>query len=272
MGDRVPCTWCIENKEQGDVNMKRIIVLTLSLLILSALPVALLDEESNGATQNMDTRLTYNVYYADVPLTTSNGGSSESGGAYVYRFKVGSENYENFLAALNDYSKLDYQMPQDYFEFDVIYVLTNSTSFKYEQYGNGGWGNIILSIEFKDLTLVKAGETQLHLYSGQEVTFTFKEPIRGLEIRSVGVETSSIEYVRHSFYDSDWDGNNVSYTCSFGGDYALIVSYPVEFVIEYSSYREDLSDNANAYGYIGLAIGVLCILSLVYLGRPQRLN
>ena len=267
-----------KNKEQGDVSMKKAMTIAFAFIMLSILPMAMSDD-SDGAELEMKGRLSYDIYYADIPVRINNSSGYVDYSFFNYRginnyifFEKDSENHKNFLNLFKDGSNPKTisvgDIPNDIeTESNIIYVFPYNEEFEIGRTNNNPESQF--SLKTKDFTLYKKFET-IHLVSGQDVSITVAKNVSYFDISLVGSSLGALTGSYQSYYEDELNDGSVTFLCASTGDY-LIRSWD-SITVEYSIQCEDVSETNVIFGYIGLAIGLMCILSLVLLGRPQKLN
>jgi|GEM_PF-3136137 len=257
--------------------MKKAMTMAFALMMLSILPIAISDN-SDGAELEMKGRLAYDLYYADVPVVINNTSGLGShnyityNGIYEYLFfKKESENHNDFIDMFKDYATLKslsfrdiLSDPQD--ESDVVYVFTYDSTFSLKRSGTNF--ESFFDLTNKDFTLYKQSDT-VRLISGQDVKFTFADNLSYVNISRSNSNFGSLTGSTQYYYGEDIINRSVTFLCASTGDYRVRSD---AIVVEYSVQYDDISGTNVLFGYVGLVIGLLCIISLIILGRPQKLN
>jgi len=254
--------------------MKKLAIALTVLMVFSAFPLIMTSDSADGVTVDMDNRLVTNVYVKEIPggFSSYYTSSNDNSRSFARAFNSGSAEHMNFKTALD--AGLDVlNMSEGSTPWNIIYVFTSSP-------------DILVNLNYSSSSSFTVGEEYLYkkpsgevmkaptfkLYSGQTVTITLADE-----------PPSSVYFGKR--YDTGWgyysfdgvkiDSKVVSFTPDQAIDY-MFYNYSGgssggEMYLEYSLHYEEISDNGTIIGYIGLGIGIACIVVLFLLGKPEKL-
>ena len=243
--------------------MKKLAIALTVLMMFSAFPL-MISTNSEGVSLEMEERLVPDIYVKEVPASYSNWYASSDGNAssFSMQFTKGSTKHTNFVTALNagqDVSGFPQDSPDSFYgvQIDIVYLFAHSSSaYIYVNYSDRTYAS--------DMTLLMESESKFQLYSGQTVHIELaNDPPSGLKFgKGTGYYDATVDKKQMSF-TADEHAEYRFYTNSYGSDKLMYL----EFSINY----EDMPQDAAMIGYIGLGIGIVCIVVLFLLGKPEKL-